>query len=420
LHFAHHQHHNEIMRKFATLVLLLPAVFGAFLFMMPEKVSLAAVTAAAEAQESQPLKYAVWLPFWKAQDGAQDVSLNLNKLDEVSPFSYEIGTGGKIIDDANIDNGSWNGWFSAARELGVKIIPTVAWFDGTPMYNLLSNAATRQAHEDAIAALAKAQNFDGIDIDYENKPSKIKPYFSLFIEGLANRLHAEKKVLTCSIEPRSPAADIWTTPPDPLPYSDDYTVLNKYCDEIRVMAYDQGTIDLTLDADKGSSTLYAPVADPDWVVRVLRNMLGTINPKKVMLGIPTYGYEYQVSWSDGVTTYQRVRSFTFEEAMDRADLVGIAPARDNADELSYSYQTSTYISAIPATLTSYISSTKPQALAVTTTPLPANATNTMFVSFSDAQSALDKINLAKKYGLRGVIFFKADGELDPAIWDDLR
>ena len=90
-------------------------------------------------------------------------------------------------------------------------------------------------------------------------------------------------------------------------------------------------------------------------------MLKTINPKKVMLGIPTYGYEYQVSWTNGVTTYQRVRSFTFQEAMDRADLVGIAPTRDNADELSYAYQTSTYVSAISATLTSYISSTKPQA-----------------------------------------------------------
>ena len=92
-----------------------------------------------------------------------------------------------------------------------------------------------------------------------------------------------KKILTCSVEPRSPATDIWATPPNPLPYSDDYAVLNKYCDEVRVMAYDQGTIDLTLDASKGSSTLYAPVADPAWVARVLQNMLTTINPKKSCL-----------------------------------------------------------------------------------------------------------------------------------------
>lgn len=403
------------MKRYLIVVILSLSAFGSPFFALSPAVAATDTTVTA----STPLKYGVWLPFWEAQDGAQDVSLNLDKLQEVSPFSYEIGTGGKIIDDAKINDGSWNGWFSAAHELGVKIIPTVAWFDGSAMYNLLSKTSTRQAHEDAIAALAKAQKFDGIDIDYENKLSKSKPYFSLFIEGLATRLHAAKKTLTCTIEPRSPATDIWATPPDPLPYSDDYTVLNKYCDEIRVMAYDQGTVDLTLDAEKGSSTLYAPVADPEWVTRVLKNMLTSINPKKVMLGIPTYGYEYQVSWNKGVTTYQRVRSFTFQEAMDRADLVGIAPMRDSADELSYAYQTSTYVLGIPGVLTSYVSSTKPQILAPAPPPIPANATNTLFVSFSDAQSALDKINLAKEFGLRGVIFFKADGQLDPAIWDDL-
>ncbi|MGB7958080.1 MAG: glycosyl hydrolase family 18 protein [Minisyncoccia bacterium] len=396
------------MKRYGILFILFSVFFGAQLFV------------ATAAFAAQPLKYAVWLPFWKAQDGAQDVSMNLNELNEVSPFSYEIGAGGKIIDDANINDGSWNAWFSAARELGVKIVPTVAWFDSTPMYNMLSKTSTRQAHENAIAALAKTQKFDGIDIDYENKLTKVKPYFSLFIEGLSDRLHAMKKTVTCSIEPRSPAADIWATPPDPLPYADDYAVLNKYCDEIRVMAYDQGTIDLTLDATKGGDTFYAPVADPAWVTRVLQNMLKTINPKKVMLGIPTYGYEYQVSWVNGVTTYQRVRSFTFQEAMDRADLEGIAPARNNADELSYAYQTSTYVTGVPATLTWYVSSTKPLALGPLGPGVPANATNTLFVSFSDSQSALDKINLAKKYGLRGVIFFKADGELDPAIWGNLK
>jgi spore germination protein YaaH len=401
------------------------AAFAVPKFAVPVDASTAHATstislASASTAKSQPLKYGVWLPFWTAQDGAQDVSLNLDKLNEVSPFSYEIGTGGKIIDDAKINNGSWDGWFSAAHSLNVKIIPTIAWFDTTPMYNLLSSSTARQAHEDAIAALAKTQKFDGIDIDYENKAVKAKPYFSLFIQGLYTRLHAMNKTLTCTIAPRSPATDIWVNPPSVLPYSEDYTVLNKYCDEIRVMAYDQGTVDLAMDAEKGSSTLYAPVADPDWVTRVLQNMTKTISAKKIMLGIPTYGYEYQVSWKNGVTTYQQVRSFTYQDAMDRAELSGVEPTRNNADELSYTYQTSTYMT-IPATLTSYVSSTKPKVLASSvTTPLPGNATNTMFVSFSDAQSSLDKIDLAKKYGLRGVIFFKADGELDPATWEEIQ
>jgi hypothetical protein len=52
--------------------------------------------AAPASAAGQPLKYGVWLPFWKAQDGAEDVSVNLDKLSEVSPFSYEIGTNGKM------------------------------------------------------------------------------------------------------------------------------------------------------------------------------------------------------------------------------------------------------------------------------------------------------------------------------------
>jgi len=153
------------MRKYLTIssiFVLFPVAF----------IVLAGFSVAYAATSASTFSYGVWLPFWKAQDGAQDVSLNLDKLSEVSPFSYEIGSAGKIIDDAKINNGSWDAWFSSAHELKVKIIPTIAWFDGTGMYNLLSNTKSRQAHEDAIAALAKSQQFDGIDIDYENKFSK--------------------------------------------------------------------------------------------------------------------------------------------------------------------------------------------------------------------------------------------------------
>ena len=379
----------------------------------------AAATVATAAAHSAPLKYGVWLPFWRAQSGASDVSLYLNELSEVSPFSYAIGDGGrKIVDDAHINDGSWNGWFLAAHQLGVKIIPTVAWFSGQTMYDYLSNTRTRIAQENAISNLARTQKFDGIDIDYEAKLPKIKPYFALFIEGLAMRLHAQGKLLTCTVEPRSPATDIWQgTPPDPLPYSDNYPAFNKYCDEVRVMAYDQGNVDLYMNALKGNGTLYAPTADPQWVARVLRETMRWISPKKIMLGVPTYGYEYQVSWKDGVTTYERVRSFTFLQAMDRADILGIAPTRNNAGELSFTYHTSTVITGIPPILITHVTSTiEPAALKG---PFVGNATNTMFVSFADSQSAQTEINLAKQLGLRGVIFFKADGELDPAIWGEL-
>src|SRR3984957_21022483 len=91
-----------------------------------------------------PFYYGVWLPYWQGQNGAQNISQNLDKLDEVSPFSYEIGANGALVDDLSIGNGSWAPWFSAVKELNIKIIPTIADFDGNGIYNMLSNTASRQ------------------------------------------------------------------------------------------------------------------------------------------------------------------------------------------------------------------------------------------------------------------------------------
>ena len=227
------------------------------------------------------------------------------------------------------------------------------------------------------------------------------------------RLHPLGKTLTCTVESRTPPSDGTVITPDQR--ANNYVVLNQYCDEVRIMAYDQGLVDRSLDATQGSSTLYAPVADPLWVSKVLAQALQWIKPSKIMLGIPTYGYEYQVSWNGGETTYERVRSFTFTQAMDRADETGIEPMRTADGELAYLFTSSTYVADVPTSLTWSISSTLPLALAA----IPAETTNTFYVSFSDAQSMLDKINMAKALKLRGVMFFKADGMMDPAIWDEL-
>ncbi len=391
---------------------IIATIFIAILAVPAAIFSGAAGMATAHAAAKTPFYYGVWLPFWESQNGAANIAVNLSTLHEVSPFSYELNSSGALIDDLNIGNGSWDAWFGAVRDAGVKIIPTIAWFDTTNIYKLLSNTKKRQAEEDTIATLVKSEKFDGIDIDFEGMSSSTKPYYSLFIYGLALRLHPANKALACTVLPRTPVSSLYDSNPLPtVQYAEDYAVLNKYCDEVRVMAYDQGTIDVKLDASKGNGTLYAPTADPAWVEKVIKNTITTISPKKVILGIPTYGYEYQVSWNMGATTYERVRSFTFFQAMDRADSLGIAPYRNNAGELSFTFASSTHIDADPS-LTSIVASTLPTAL-VTTNP---NASTTFFVSFSDAQSTADKIALAKKYGLRGAMLFKADGDLDPATW----
>ncbi len=363
------------------------------------------------------LYYAGWIPFWKKQSGALDTALNLERLREVSPFSYEVGSGGKLRDVLKIHEGLWPGWLAAVRDLRVKIIPTIAWFDGDGIHALLSRAKSRRAHEDIVAKLVQDEHFDGIDIDYEGKMAKTNPYFSLLIKGLALRLHPHKKILSCTIEARTPASSLRPNIEREPGYANDYPTLNKYCDEVRIMAYDQGAIDFKLNVKKGNGNLYVPVADPDWVEKVIQETVKTIGRKKIMLGIPTYGYEYEASWNDDATTYRRLRSVNFFTAMNLADALDISPSRNSAGELGFTYTTSTFFE-VSAILRANVASMLP----INFSPLTANSTSsvTRVVSFSDAESADQKIRLAKKYGLRGVVFFKLDGDFDPLLWEKMK
>jgi len=376
----------------------------------------AAVSIVPPSARAAPFYYAGWLPFWKKQSGAQDISNNLYKFQELSPFSYKVLANGTIVDDLKITEGFWPAWLSAVRDAGIKNIPTVAWFDGPSIHKLLSNKNKRIAHENAIAKLVKNMKFDGVDIDYEAKLAETKPYFSLFIEGLAIRLHPMGKILSCTVEARTPLTSLLGGVPEDTRTANNYVVLNKYCDEVRIMAYDQGLIDGKLDAAKGNGTLYAPVADPDWAKKTIQEALKYINPKKIMLGIPTYGYEYEVSWKDGYTTYMRLRSHTFFQAMNRAVSVGAYQQRNSAGEYSFTYTTSTSVGKVSPMLTWRVSSTIPTVLVSAT----ALGRYVRFVSFSDAESAAQKIALAKKMGLRGVAFFKFDGEQDPLLWGKMK
>lgn len=360
------------------------------------------------------LKYTAWLPFWKKGEGARDFALQMEKFSSISPFSYEVRADGTLIDSLKISNGSWDGWLGAVKDGGVKVIPSIALLDGDAVHALLSNKAKRIKHEDIIAKLVKDNKFDGIDIDYEDKWAKTKDYFNTFIMGLAQRLHAQKKTLVCTLESRMALKDRFKVPPATMEYANDYVTLNKYCDEFRIMAYDQGAIDINLDAKKGNGELYMPVADPDWVEKVIKETLKMVPAKKIVLGVPSYGYEYEVSWNDGQAIYKRLRSRTFIQAMSLAETVGATPFRTSWGELGLVYASST-AGTVSKNLTYGMASLIPPKGMVT----QSNSV-TRFVTISDAQAMRDKIELAKKYKLKGVAFFKMDGDIDPAVWNLLK
>jgi spore germination protein YaaH len=314
---------------------------------------------------------------------------------EVSPFAYSVNPDGTLVDRMKITEEPWTSALASARAKKVKIIPSILWSDADNTHKVLRNYFLRMKHEKEIMRVVAENNFDGIDIDYEGKKAETRKYFSYFLQELSVSLHKKNKILVCTIEPRTPLDSRFKNIPADIEYSNDYYSIGKYCDRVRIMAYDQAIIDLKLNEEKGKERAYAPVADPAWVKKVIRLSARAIPLNKIVIGVPTYGYEFEVVKDRNWYRYKRLHSVSQAYALDLAAKQNAKVERNIAGELSFAYT-----------------------LATTT-----NATTTVpfrLVWWSDASAIADKIALAKNLGVRGVAIFKIDGGEDPLLWEKLK
>lgn len=347
-----------------------------------------------------PLEVSGWIPYWRMATGTADVLPHLSQFTTVMPFGYIVQNDGSLYDafrlNATSSTSTGNILRTAAKAAKVKIVPTVMWSNGAAISEILSSTSRRIALEDAITALAKENDFDGIDIDFENKSAETRPYFSLFLKGLYARMG--KKLVYCSIEPRTPPSSAFDVLPEKLDYANDYVAINKYCDRVQIMTYDQGAGDLRLNSAANSKP-YIPVADPKWVEKVISLAAKNIAKNKLMIGVATYGYEYDLVPLQEGYRYEINWAFNPRYATDLARELNLTPTRNIAGEMSFVYQ-----------------ATSTQALA----GVAAAISPPLHIAWwSDAQAIADKVALARKLGVRGVAVFKLDGGEDQGLWDIL-
>jgi len=364
-----------------------------------------------------------WIPYWRSASGTRDVLPHLSQLKSVMPFGYTMKSDGTLVDTAHLSQEPWTSFMAAAKAAKVRVIPTVMWGNGDSIHSILSNTSTRIALEDEIANLVKQNGFDGIDIDFEAKKHETINYFSTFLKGLYQRMG--NKWVYCTIEARMPLEDRYspgaTIPADATDYANDFIAMNKYCDRVEIMAYDQGTIDVRLNAAR--SAPYAPVADPGWVEDLVTLAAQTISRNKLIIGIPTYGYEYTVTPLSGSGyKYKVLWPFNPGYATDIATRLGITPYRTSADEAGFIYDAKLLEpaptngdSTLTQQATAASTSVAKNAGSQINTSAPFN-----YMTWSDSQAIADKVALARKLGVRGVAIFKFDGGEDPEIWSVLK
>lgn len=379
-----------------------------------------------------------WIPYWRTATGTADVLPHLDKLTEVNPFVYTLKSDGTLSDNGKLDEEPWKSFIAEAKRKKVRVIPTIMTSNGALLHEILSNQKKRIALEDLITKEVKTKGYDGIDIDFEGKRAEDKAYFATFLKGLYMRMG--NKWVMCTIESRTPLDSRYygaEIPPDATVYANDFKAINKYCDRVRIMAYDQQGIDLKLAAAAASSSqLYAPLADPAWVEKVVNLAAKDIKRSKIMIGVPTYGYEYSVTaYANNEYIYDILWSFNPGYATQIAQQYNVAPTRSPlSGEMMLTYVPSDSASSTtpvpPNAATGDLQPVSVQQAPVSGLVAAAAASlyatnynshlSFRMLDWVDAYGVQQKIDLAKKLGVRGISIFKLDGGQDPAIWNTLQ
>jgi len=350
------------------------------------------------------LEFSGWLPYWSEASSTRDALLHIDQLTEINPFVYVVQTDGIVRDMAGIADEPWSSLIAAAKAKKVRVIPTIMWSDKEAMHRIISNQQTRIALVDEIVDLAEREGFDGVDIDFEGKRAEDKEYYNLFHQGLYQKMG--KKWVMCTIESRTPISDLYygtTVPEGAGQYANDFVAMNKYCDRIRFMTYDQQTADMKRGAEADAAgALYGPVADVVWVEKAIREAMKTIPASKIVMGVATYGYEWDVTaYSDGYT-YDLLWSFGPNYAPPIAAQYAVTPSRQFSGEMGFSYSQNGGLAGAAA-------------LASAT----AQNTNHTFryTAWQDAESIKQKVDLARTLGIKGVAAFRLDGGQAAGFWD---
>ncbi|OGZ04748.1 MAG: hypothetical protein A2648_02815 [Candidatus Lloydbacteria bacterium RIFCSPHIGHO2_01_FULL_41_20] len=380
-----------------------------FMF-LPFSVDAAILTSAPKPK----LEVSGWIPYWRKATGTADALLHIDAFTEINPFGYTVKNDGTLADTAKMDEEPWTTLITEAKKRKIRIIPTVMWSSTEAIHRILSNQKTRIALEDEITALVKARGFDGIDIDFEGKKAETKNYYSTFLKGLYQRMG--NKWVMCTIEARTPLDSRYDTIPKDIRYANDFVAINKYCDRVRIMTYDQGTIDVKLNRARAAP--YIPVADPAWVEKVITLTMQTIPKSKLSIGIATYGYEYKVTkLSEYGYRYDMEWALNPRYGIDLAASLGVTPVRNASNEIGFMYKPTT---TMETSMEINVTTNAPTSIVVETKPGVDIKNPINIVWWSDAIAIKDKVELAKKLGVRGVAIFKIDGGGDPAMWDVLK
>lgn len=227
---------------------------------------------------------------------------NAGRLTAIAPWAWSVDASGNVLPAT--DPTVLGRTLQAAGARGLETYAMVHnylgdTFDGRAVHTLLSNPAARQKAIEQIAAQARRYGLTGVNLDFENVPPDDREALSSFVKELARRLHRDGRKLTISVPAKTS-----DSPSNSHSGAFDYAALGRYADSVWLMTYDEHY----------RTGPPGPVASIEWVEQVVRHAVSQIPSRKVLLGLPAYGYEW-VNGGEG-------RGLTHAQAVARLSRYG--------------------------------------------------------------------------------------------------
>ena len=213
--------------------------------------------------------------------------------------------------------------FGAAPVMLLSSITESGNFNSARASRLFNDADLQTTVLDNVLATMQQKGYAGLDIDFEYIDPADREAFVAFVAAAEQKLSPYGYFVNTDLAPKTSAAQSGL-----LYEAHDYAALGEASDMLFLMTYEWGYT-------YGPPLAVAPI---DQVRRVVDYAVSEIDPVKLLLGIPNYGYDWQLPYEKGVTA---ARSLGNEEAVALAARYGAEIEYDAASAAPYFYYTDT-------------------------------------------------------------------------------
>ncbi len=218
----------------------------------------------------------------------------------LSIFSYQVLANGNLtpIDDTDL--------IVEAREANVAplmVITNIAEegsFSSDLAHTILTDNEVQNTLLNIVVNTLKSKNYYGLDVDFEYIFPADGPAYVRFLEKVVARLQPLGYIVTTALAPKINAEQQGL-----LYEAHNYEAIGALVDHVILMTYEWGHT-------------YGPpmaVSPANQVRRVLEYATKAIEPEKILMGMPNYGYDWTLPYVQG----RAARSISFAQARELAE-----------------------------------------------------------------------------------------------------